>query len=100
MAGNWLCAASDRWVKWESVRLKLKTVAVATALWAATGSAFAQEWPTRPVTMVVTFAAGSGDDLVARIISPRMSELLGQSVIVENVGGAGGMNGANRVAKA
>ena len=80
--------------------LKLKTVAVATALWAATGSAFAQEWPTRPVTMVVTFAAGSGDDLVARIISPRMSELLGQSVIVENVGGAGGMNGANRVAKA
>jgi tripartite-type tricarboxylate transporter receptor subunit TctC len=50
--------------------------------------------------MVVTFAAGSGDDLVARIISPRMSELLGQSVIVENVGGAGGMNGANRVAKA
>ena len=80
--------------------LKLKTVAVATALWAATGSAFAQEWPTRPVTLVVTFAAGSGDDLVARIISPRMSELLGQSVIVENVGGAGGMNGANRVAKA
>ena len=80
--------------------LKLRTVAVATALWAATGSAFAQEWPTRPVTMVVTFAAGSGDDLVARIISPRMSELLGQSVIVENVGGAGGMNGANRVAKA
>jgi tripartite-type tricarboxylate transporter receptor subunit TctC len=79
---------------------KLRTVAVATALWAATGSAFAQEWPTRPVTMVVTFAAGSGDDLVARSISPRMAELLGQRVIVENVGGAGGMNGANRVAKA
>jgi tripartite-type tricarboxylate transporter receptor subunit TctC len=50
--------------------------------------------------MVVTFAAGSGDDLVARSISPRMAELLGQTVIVENVGGAGGMNGANRVAKA
>jgi len=50
--------------------------------------------------MVVTFAAGSGDDLLARIISPRLSELLGQQVVIENVGGAGGMNGANRVAKA
>jgi tripartite-type tricarboxylate transporter receptor subunit TctC len=79
---------------------KLRTVAVAAALWAATGFAFAQEWPTRPLTMVVTFAAGSGDDLIARTISPRMAELLGQSVIVENVGGAGGMNGANRVARA
>jgi len=67
---------------------------------AMTASGFAQNWPTRPVTMVVTFAAGSGDDLLARIISPRLSELLGQQVIIENVGGAGGMNGANRVAKA
>jgi tripartite-type tricarboxylate transporter receptor subunit TctC len=52
------------------------------------------------VTLVVTFAAGSGDDVLARILSPRLSELLGQQVIVENIGGAGGMNGANRVAKA
>jgi tripartite-type tricarboxylate transporter receptor subunit TctC len=62
--------------------------------------AFPQDWPTRPVTLVVTFAAGSGDDVLARILSPRLSELLGQQVIVENIGGAGGMNGANRVAKA
>jgi tripartite-type tricarboxylate transporter receptor subunit TctC len=62
--------------------------------------AMAQEWPTRPVTMIVTFAAGSGDDALARILSPRLSELLGQQVIIENVGGAGGMNGANRVARA
>ena len=41
------------------------------------------------MTMVVTFAAGSGDDLLARIISPRLSQLLGQQVIIENVGGAG-----------
>jgi tripartite-type tricarboxylate transporter receptor subunit TctC len=61
---------------------------------------FAENWPARPVTLVVTFAAGSGDDLLARIISPRLSELLGQQVVIENVGGAGGMNGANRVAKA
>jgi tripartite-type tricarboxylate transporter receptor subunit TctC len=50
--------------------------------------------------MVVPFAAGSSSDIVGRIIAPRLSELLGQQVIVENVGGAGGMTGANRVAKA
>jgi tripartite-type tricarboxylate transporter receptor subunit TctC len=50
--------------------------------------------------MVVTFAAGSSDDVLGRILSPRMSELLGQQVIIENIGGAGGMNGADRVAKA
>jgi tripartite-type tricarboxylate transporter receptor subunit TctC len=60
----------------------------------------AKNWPTRPLTMVVTFAAGSGDDLVARIIAPRMAEILGQPVLIENVGGAGGMNGASRVARA
>jgi tripartite-type tricarboxylate transporter receptor subunit TctC len=49
--------------------------------------------------MVVTFAAGSSDDVLGRILSPRMSELLGQQVIIENIGGAGGMNGVNRVAK-
>ena len=50
--------------------------------------------------MVVPFAAGSSSDIVGRVIAPRLSELLGQQVIVENVGGAGGMTGANRVAKA
>jgi tripartite-type tricarboxylate transporter receptor subunit TctC len=49
---------------------------------------------------VVTFAAGSGDDLVARSFAPRLSELLGQQVVIENVGGAGGMTGTSRVAKA
>jgi len=75
------------------------TVALAATL-AMIEDATSQNWPTRPVTMVVTFAAGSSDDVLARIISPRLSELLGQQVIVENVGGAGGMTGANRVAKA
>ena len=62
--------------------------------------ALGQAWPTKPMTMVVPFAAGSSSDIVGRIIAPRLSELLGQPVIVENVGGAGGMTGANRVAKA
>src|SRR5215207_2129425 len=60
----------------------------------------AQNWPTRPLTMVVPFAARSSSDIVGRIIAPRLSELLGQPIIVENVGGAGGMTAANRVAKA
>lgn len=77
-----------------------RMIAVAAALLATAGAAHAQEWPTRPVTLVVTFAAGSGDDLVARSFAPRLSELLGQQVVIENVGGAGGMTGASRVAKA
>jgi len=60
----------------------------------------AQNWPARPVTLVVTFAAGSGDDVLTRIIAPHLSEILGQQFVVENVGGAGGMNGTSRVARA
>src|SRR5947209_4264139 len=62
--------------------------------------AAAQSWPTRPITMVVPLAAGGAGDVLARILASRLSELLGQQVIVENVGGAGGMMGASRVAKA
>lgn len=64
------------------------------------GSATAQDWPTRPLTMVVPFAAGSGIDVLGRVLAPRLSETLGQQVVIENVGGAGGMTGASRVAKA
>lgn len=62
--------------------------------------ASAQSWPTRPVTMVVPFAAGGPMDTVGRIMATSLSDTLGQSVIVENVGGAGGMTGSARVAKA
>jgi tripartite-type tricarboxylate transporter receptor subunit TctC len=60
----------------------------------------AQEWPTRPLTMVVPFAAGGPADTVARILSPGVSEQIGQQIIIENVGGSGGMVGSARVAKA
>jgi tripartite-type tricarboxylate transporter receptor subunit TctC len=70
------------------------------ALIHAAHSAMAQDWPTRPVTMVVPFAAGSASDTLARILGARLSEVLGQQVIIENVGGAGGMTGVARVAKA
>ena len=62
--------------------------------------AAAQEWPTRPITMVVPFAPGSGSDILGRIIAPRIGENLGAAVVIENVGGAGGMVGAARVMKA
>jgi tripartite-type tricarboxylate transporter receptor subunit TctC len=60
----------------------------------------AQDWPARPLTAVVPFAAGTGSDVFARILLPRLSELLGRQVIVENIGGAGGLTGTLRVAKA
>jgi tripartite-type tricarboxylate transporter receptor subunit TctC len=66
----------------------------------AAGPAAAQNWPNRPVTMVVPFAAGGGTDVLGRIVGRRLSEILGQQVIIENVGGAGGMVGSARVAKA
>ncbi len=57
-------------------------------------------WPTKPITLVVPFPAGSASDVVARILSPRLGELLKQQLIIENVAGAGGSNGALRVARA
>jgi tripartite-type tricarboxylate transporter receptor subunit TctC len=63
-------------------------------------SARAQDWPTRPVTIVIPFAAGSGSDIVGRILAPYISELLGRPVIIENVGGASGIAAASRVARA
>jgi tripartite-type tricarboxylate transporter receptor subunit TctC len=61
--------------------------------------AAAQNWPTRPITLVVPFAAGGGVDVSARIQAQKMSQLLGQSIVVDNIGGASGMIGAERVAK-
>jgi len=64
------------------------------------GPVAAQNWPTRPVTMVVPFAAGGGTDVLGRIVARRLSEILNQQVVVENVGGAGGMLGSARVVNA
>jgi len=83
-------------------RREISVVMVASVICAllAAHPAASQSWPTRPVTMVVPFAAGGATDVMARVLAPRLSELLGQQVIVENVGGAGGMTGVARVAKA
>jgi tripartite-type tricarboxylate transporter receptor subunit TctC len=63
------------------------------------GPAAAQTWPDRPLTMVVPFAPGGGTDLLGRIVAKRLAEVLGQQVVVENVGGAGGMLGSAKVVK-
>src|SRR3954452_20644074 len=74
-------------------------IAAALVLTSTTGVP-AQDWPARPVTMIVPYAAGGPVDTVGRIMAQGLSEVLGQQVGVENVGGAGGMTGATRVAKA
>jgi tripartite-type tricarboxylate transporter receptor subunit TctC len=63
------------------------------------GSAPAQSWPTRPVTMVVPFAPGSSSDTMGRVIAAKLSDALGQTVVVESISGGGGMIGTSRVAK-
>ena len=77
----------------------MRKALIAATLIAAATLARAQDWPARPMTLVVPFAAGGGVDLSARIQAQRMGELLGQTIIVENVGAAAGMAGGQRVAK-
>jgi len=75
---------------------------LATVWFAATAvsPAFAQSYPTRSITVVVPFPAGGPSDVVARIVAENMSKTLGQQMVIENVGGAGGTTGSARVAAA
>ena len=70
------------------------------ALASLTAPASAQDFPTRPITLVIPFPAGGSTDLVGRLVAQKMSEGLGQQVIVDNRGGAGGNLGSAAVAKA
>ena len=81
-------------------RVHVGSAALLIAAAFASAPAAAQDWPSRPITMVVSFAAGSPIDVAGRIMAARMSELLGQQIIVENIAGSGGMTGAAQVAKA
>src|SRR5436305_8173162 len=76
------------------------TAAVFSFSIAIAGAALAQSYPSKPLTMIIPFAAGGPTDVLGRVLAQRMSELLGQQVVVENIGGAGGMTGAKRVADA
>jgi tripartite-type tricarboxylate transporter receptor subunit TctC len=73
---------------------------VLAAVLIACGAARAQDWPTRPITLVVPYPAGGPTDVIGRLFWQQMSELLGRQIVVENIGGAGGMTGASRVAHA
>jgi tripartite-type tricarboxylate transporter receptor subunit TctC len=78
----------------------LVRLALVLAVSAVASAAFGQAYPSRPITLVVPYAAGGSVDAVARIVVPRLSERLGQSVVIENVAGAGGIVGTQRVARA
>jgi tripartite-type tricarboxylate transporter receptor subunit TctC len=75
-------------------------VAMALAVMAGLAGAQAQTYPSRQITLIVPFPPGGSTDIAARIMAERMRPLLGQPVIVENVGGAGGSIGVGRVARA
>jgi tripartite-type tricarboxylate transporter receptor subunit TctC len=79
----------------------LSKVLIATALIAALGAsaAVAQDYPSRPITLVVPFPPGGSTTIVARIVADKMSEALGQSIVVDNRGGAGDTVGSRAVAK-
>src|SRR5262245_1521965 len=76
---------------------------LATLVFAATllaGAATAQTYPSRPITLIVPFPPGGATDAIARIIQDSMSQSLGQPIVIENIGGAGGTIAAGRAARA
>jgi tripartite-type tricarboxylate transporter receptor subunit TctC len=79
-----------------SLRIALASVAL---LISAAPLAYAQPYPSRPITLVVPFPAGGGNDALARLVAERMSKTLGQQVVVENRGGAGGTVATRAIAR-
>ena len=77
-----------------------KSLPLVALLVAVCSGAAAQEWPSRPLTMVVPFAAGGPMDSLARILQPTLGEMLGQTIIIENQPGGGGTTGSLRVSQA
>jgi tripartite-type tricarboxylate transporter receptor subunit TctC len=77
-----------------------KTIAFLFGLLTAVAApAFAQDWPTKPVRFIVPYPPGGGTDVIARIVQHRLQETLGQSIVIENRGGAGGVLGTEAVAR-
>jgi tripartite-type tricarboxylate transporter receptor subunit TctC len=90
-------------MKRQSLTKLTKTIlalSAATALPMLSSNAIAQAYPSKPIRLVVGFAPGGGTDIIARAMAPRLSEILGQQVVVENRAGASGTIGADAVAKA
>lgn len=77
-----------------------KVIAATAVLGLMSSAALAQSYPTKPITLIVPFAAGGPTDVIARIVGEHMSKTLGQQIVVENVAGAGGTTGITRAAQA
>ena len=82
------------------MRRTIVTIAALLATAFACGSAIAQTYPSRPITMIVPFPPGGATDAIARILNDRLRQALGQPVIIENIGGAGGSIGVGRAVRA
>ncbi|MDB5825031.1 MAG: transporter substrate-binding protein [Herminiimonas sp.] len=82
------------------MKILLKAVLSTVALSCMIAPSVAQEWPTKPITLIVPFSVGGSTDITARLLADKLRNVLGQSVIVENRAGAGGNIGAAAVAKA
>jgi tripartite-type tricarboxylate transporter receptor subunit TctC len=80
--------------------VRLSAIAAAWALVVCGGAALAQDYPKRPITMIVPFAAGGTSDVIARTVAEQMSATLGQPIVIENVAGAGGSTALTRAARA
>jgi tripartite-type tricarboxylate transporter receptor subunit TctC len=91
MASIFKCVAS---------KALLSAMAVGLTVGLSVGPAAAQDYPTRPITLIVPFAAGGPTDIIARIVGDHMSKSLKQAIVVENVVGAGGTNGSTRAMRA
>ncbi|HEV7800998.1 MAG TPA: tripartite tricarboxylate transporter substrate-binding protein, partial [Burkholderiales bacterium] len=83
----------------QQFRLRAFAAACAAAF-VASAPVFAQQYPSKPVRMIVPFAPGGNTDIIARAFTPKWSELLGQQVLVDNRGGAGGTIGTEAAARA
>ncbi|WP_200843725.1 tripartite tricarboxylate transporter substrate binding protein [Pantoea sp. 18069] len=81
-------------------RIKFSALAVAALCAVPLMASAQQNWPTKPVTIVVAYPAGGAADMLARLVAPKMAAVLGQSVVIENRGGAAGQIGAGYVAQA
>jgi tripartite-type tricarboxylate transporter receptor subunit TctC len=80
-------------------RRSLITAVLAAASFGVAGGAWAQAYPSKPIRLIVPFAPGGTTDIVARVVSDKLGQILGQTVIVENKAGGGGSIGANEIVK-
>src|SRR5215510_13030874 len=87
-------------VRVRMIRMALSIMPVAALLALLAAPAAAQDYPVRPITLIVPYAAGGGNDVMARIVADKMSAALGQPIVIENRGGAGGSIATRQVAKA